>query len=377
MLLEKEKPFNEHKKNIQKRREVLKYLSLIKYLSMIIIIRWHLYDWKKRRIDYGARMCELLFVSSGFLVGYNYYARAMPATYYSSFKYAYKHLRSFYPLHIINCLFCIFKYKKKFNLTDYAITIFNFLLLKVWRSNSSSLFPNSIHFNQITWFVSDLLFCYFLSPFLLGGIQKIYNSLIIFSIIAFIRVGIEVLIKNEAKNFKDFSFHHSPIIKLMEFYLGMLMIPLFFKIKSFYDKIKNNFYLKILYSYIQIIFPIIIYFIMLIFNGKLIRGYFVLIFCLCIFLISFDYGYSSIIIKNKIFKEAMSCQLEMYLLQLNLNKILVKILKNYLSKNTELKFLIKIEFIFIISYIYRKLFREELAIIMDKIVDLFQKLLFI
>ena len=113
----------------------------------------------------------------------------------------------------------------------------------------------------------------------------------------------------------------------MEFYLGMLMIPLFFKIKCFYDKIKNKFYLKIFYSYIQIIFPIIIYFIMLKFNGKLIRGYFVLIFCLCIFLISFDYGYSSIIIKNKIFKEAMSCQLEMYLLQLNLNTILVKILK--------------------------------------------------
>jgi hypothetical protein len=164
---------------------------------MIIIIRWHIYDWKKRRIDYGARMCEFLIVSSGFLVGYNYYKRAMPATYKSSCKYAYKHLRSFYPLHIINSLYCMFKFKRKFSLSDYEIFIFNFLLLKVWRSNNPALFPKSIHFNGIAWFVSVLLFCYFMSPFLLGGIQKINNSLIIFFIVAFIRLGIEELLKME------------------------------------------------------------------------------------------------------------------------------------------------------------------------------------
>ena len=363
MLLEK--PLNENKKYSQKRREILNYISLIKFWSMILIIRWHINEKKQHKIDYGARMCEFLFVSSGFLVGYNYYKRAMPSTYNSSCKYTYKHLRSFYPLHIINSLFCIYKYKRKFNLTDYEMFIFNFLLLKVW-SNKSTF---AIHFNGITWFISALLFCYFLSPFLLGGIQNINNSVIIFSIVAFIRVGIEELIKKGAKNFMSFNFHHGPVIRLMEFYLGMLMIPLFFKIYCFYDTIQNKFYLRRCFTFIQIIFPVIIYFLMLEFNKKLARCYFVLIFCASTFLISFDYGCLSNVIKSKIFKEVMSCQMEMYLLHLSINRAIIKILNNYLKKNVELKFLISIEFIFIISYFYKKIFRGKLAIFMDKIIN--------
>ena len=112
MLLEK--PYNENKKEKkEKKREALNYISLIKYWSMILIIRKHIYKWKQHKIDYGARMCEFLFISSGFLVCYNYYKRAMPPTYNSSCKYTYKHLRTFYPLHFINSLYCIYRYKKK------------------------------------------------------------------------------------------------------------------------------------------------------------------------------------------------------------------------------------------------------------------------
>jgi peptidoglycan/LPS O-acetylase OafA/YrhL len=297
----------------------------------------------------------------------------MPTTYNSSCKYTYKHLRSFYPLHIINSLYCIYRYKKKkFDLTDYEMFIFNFLLLKVW-SNDRSF---AIHFNGLAWFISALFFCYFLSPFLLEGIQNINNSIIIFLIVSFIRIEIEELIKKGAKNFMNFNFHYGPIIRLMEFYLGMLMIPLFFKIKYLFDKNQNKIYLRRCFTFIQIIFPIIIYFVMLVLNKKLLRCYFVLIFCACIFLISYDYGYLSNIIKMKICKEVMSCPIEMYLLHISLNKLLIKILKSHFPQNVELKFLINIEFIFIISYIYKKIFREKLAIFMDKIVDLFKVYIF-
>ena len=184
MLLEKRIKEN---KNYIKKRRVLNYIALVKFLSMTLIIRWHIYQRKHPRIDFGARMCELLFVSSGFLIGYNYYERAMPATYHTSCKYTYKHLRSFYPLHIINSIYCIYIYKRHFSLTDYEIFIFNFLLLKVWSIYSSF----AMGFNGIAWFISALLFCYFLSPFLLEGNKNIKNSLIIFSFVSFIRVGQE------------------------------------------------------------------------------------------------------------------------------------------------------------------------------------------
>ena len=365
-----EKSLIENKKDNQKRRELLNYVSLIKYWSMIIIIRWHIYEWKQPKIDYGARMCEFLFISSGFLVGYNHFSREMPSTYYSSCKYTYKHLRSFYPLHIINSFYCIYKYKKKFDLTDYEMFIFNFLLLKVWSTNGSF----AMYFNGLSWFISALLFCYFLSPFLLEGIRNINNSIIIFLIVSFIRVAIEELIENGAKNFMNFNFHYGPVIRLMEFYLGMLIIPLFIKIKCFLDKKQNKICLKIFFTFIQVIFPIIIYFVMEKFNKKLLRCYFVLIFCACIFLISYDYGYLSNLVKMKICKEIMSCQMEMYLLHISLNQILIEILKNHFPKNEELKFLLKICFIFIISYIYKKLFKTKLSIFMDKIVDLLKKI---
>ena len=362
--------FNDNKRDNKKRRDTLNYIAFLKFWSMILIIRWHLYNGISHRIDYGARMCEFLFISSGFLIGYNYYERAMPSTYYASCKYTYKHLRAFYPLHTIISFYWIFTYKSKFNLTDYEILIYNFLLVNVW-SRHRKLAGS---FNGISWFVSALLFSYFLCPFLLGGIQNINNSLIIFSLVAFIRVGIEHLIKNGAKNIMDFNFHYSPVIRLMDFYLGMLMIPLFLKIKCYLDKIHNKSNLKFIFTSIQIIFPVIIYFIMLEFNNKLIRCYFVLIFCFCIFLISYDYGYLSYIFKKKLSKEIMSCQMEMYLLQRSLNTILIKVLNGHMPKNEELKFSIKVAFIFIISYIYKKKLKEKLAVFMDILFDLFKNI---
>jgi peptidoglycan/LPS O-acetylase OafA/YrhL len=182
-----------------------------------------------------------------------------------------------------------------------------------------------------------------------------------------------MIILNGAINFMDFNFHHGSAIRLMEFYMGMLMAPLYFKIKYIFDITQNKIYLKYFFTIIQLIFPVIIYYIMLKYN-HLNRCYFVLIFCVCTFLISFDYGYLSNIIKKKIYKEIMSCQMEMYLTHFELNKILSKIMKYHWIKNAELIFFEKLGFIFIISYIYRKLFRDKLAKFMDKIVDVLKKI---
>jgi peptidoglycan/LPS O-acetylase OafA/YrhL len=371
MLLEK--PFNKNNNDVKKkRREILNYLSFIKFWAMILIIRLHILIVKKHRINYGARMCEFLFISSGFLVGYNYYKREMPATYYSSCKYSYKHLKYFYPVYIMKLIYKICIYKKKFTLTDYEIIIFYILMVRDYKRNTAL----KSSFSKIPWFINVLLYLYFLSPFLLMGIKSIKNSLIIFIFFAIARLGVELLIVNGASNIMDFNFHHGCGIRLMEFYLGMLMIPLFFKIKSFLDKIKNEIYLRYFFTFIQLIFPIAIYYIMLKYN-YLRRCHFVLIFCVCIFLISFDYGYLSNTNTKKICKEIMSCQMEMYLIHKELNNILSKIIKRFWIKNTELIFLEKLGCIFIIAYIYRKLFRDKISILMDKIVDLLKKIFII
>jgi peptidoglycan/LPS O-acetylase OafA/YrhL len=291
----------------------------------------------------------------------------MPATYEASFKYAYKHLRLFYPLHFINSIYCLFHLNVEFNLTNYQMLIFNFLLVKVWSRNLNY----GMGFNGISWFISVLLFLYFLSPFLLQGIKSIKNSLILFIFVAISRLGIGLLIKNGALNFMDFNFHRGPIIRAMDFYLGMLVIPLFFKIKDFLDIAQRQLCVRCFFTIIQLLFPFVIYNIMLKYN-YLDRMYFVFIFVASTFIIGFDYGYISKIIKTKVCKEIMSCQMELYLLHPNSSSIIVKIMKNHMPKNNELIFLIKFIFIYINSYAYKKYCRDKLAKLMDKIVDLFK-----
>ena len=357
-------------KNI-KRRKSLNYIAFIKFLAMIKIIKWHIYKWKKREIEYGQRMCEILFISSGFLVGYNYYQRNMPCDYDMSFKYSYKHLRNFYPLECINLIYgIIIKPHKKFNLTELEIIISNLLIIKSWCTNIEL----AQYFTGISWFLSNLLFCYFLVPLLLKGIKLIKNSLIIFLAVCFIRILIEEIIYNGAKNIFHADFHRGPFIRLLEFYMGMLLIPSFFYIKVLLDKNKNKYCIKFMFSIIQFLCAIILYIIMLKYNKKLLRCYFVLIFSIIIFIIGFDYGLFSHLFATKLFIRLMSCQMEMYLLQKTINNIilsLAKEIKIQLILNEEMKFLIKLLIIFAIGFLYKLFLKEKLAYLMDIMASFF------
>ena len=140
-----------NKINIE-RRKSLNYLAFIKFLAMIKIIKWHIYKFKKKSIDYGARMCEILFISSGLLVGYNHYKRNIPCDYETSFRYLYKHLRNFYPLELI-LIICdyISNYKIENNIiTEIEIFLSNILMIKVWSRHRKIAFS----INAISWFLS-------------------------------------------------------------------------------------------------------------------------------------------------------------------------------------------------------------------------------
>ena len=112
-----------------KRRKHLHYIAFIKFLALLLIIKWHIFSWIKKPIDLGARMCEILFITSGFLVGYNYYGQIMPNTYKYSFKYAYKHLRIFYPLEFLTTIYSIHLKNKKLDITDIEILLLSFFMI--------------------------------------------------------------------------------------------------------------------------------------------------------------------------------------------------------------------------------------------------------
>ena len=334
--------------SIKKKLGHLHYISFLKFISMITIIKWHISIWKEKPIDYGARMCEFLFITSGFLVGYNYFLDPMEADYWQSFNYYYKHVKAFYPFYLINTLIDIYIHRDiPLNIFTYIeILIINIVVLQSW-SRYKEYVPC---FNGHTWFLSALLFCYFLTPFLLNGIKNLKRSLFLFLIISAIRIlGEELTIKG-AINLFDADFHYGPIIRLLEFYMGMLTIPIYFLIRSYLDRYQNKkTYFKIFFTFIQTCLPILIYFIMYKFNYFIPRCYFTLIFSIFIVFIGFDYGYFSNIFASLFFQLVMNCQMEMYLVQLNINHYINLLI---IKKHPINRFSIELEFAFKLIIIF-------------------------
>ena len=177
-------------------------------------------------------------------------------------------------------------------------------------------------FNGIAWFLSALVFCYFLTPFLIYGINSLKKSLILFFFIALLRILIEELVINGKFNPFDANFHTGPIIRFLEFFLGMLISPLFFLLKSYFDKYREIKSFKIIFTFFHFCLFFSIYYIILKYNNILLRCFFVLIFNAFILLFGLDYGYLSDIFANKLCQTIMSCQMEMYLFQSIINNII-------------------------------------------------------
>ena len=264
------------------KRKNLRYLGFHKFFGMYLIIRMHLHSHNTMPFDYGIRMCELLFISSGFLVGYNYYGNGMDYTYLSSFKYAYKHLRTFYPFYLINFLYGLYFYKnnRKFGLTYIELFLINFFMISNWSSHRKI----ARFYYGISWFLDNILYCYFLSPLLLLSINSLNNSLkcLFFTLLA--RILVEEFLNRGAYNIFDTNYHCGPIIRILEFYIGLLLSPLFLKLKAYLDKYQNSLVFIIFFTVIQIILPIYLCYLMIKYDKILFRCYFVLILSIYIFL---------------------------------------------------------------------------------------------
>ena len=263
---------------ITSKRTILYFIGIIKFISLIIIIKVHLYGDKKH-LFYAVRACELLFVSSGFLVGYNYIDKNVPNTFIYAFQYYYKHLRTCYPLYLLNFLYGIISHKKeiKFDINSIELFLINIFMLQVW---SRHRFLVSFY-NGISWFLHDLLICYFISPLLFIGINSNKKSLIIFIVLALTRIALDTFLYFGAFNIFDTNLHNGPIVRIFEFYLGMLIVPSFLKFKSYFDNFRNQFIFKIIFTIIPILTTVIFYSICSTYND-LLRCYYILIFCVYI-----------------------------------------------------------------------------------------------
>lgn len=338
-------------------------LTVLKFVAMLLIVWWHI-GKPSGKIDLGARACEFLFVVSGFLVGYNYFHKGMPDKISFCFKYTFNKLKKFWPLHffcllaymILNFRTCILG----FNLQQIPTLLANIFLLQAWSPDVGGV---AFSYNGVSWFLSALIFCYFISPWLITFIKKKKVAIPLFIFIALLRVYIDFCCANSCNIFK-FSIHTSPIVRALEYFMGMLMVPVFFWIK---EKIPQKRFVTVIATILEVGLLIALYFVMRNFNSVWNRSNFVLIFCAIVFFFAFDLGYFSVLCSNKYVLQIANIQLEVYLLQFIVNGYFVKFLNicNF-TVNFWTRFLLSMTILFIVSIIYKLVFENRIAKFFDK-----------
>lgn len=134
--------------------------SGLKALAVIGIIACHmgaLPGW-----DLCARMVEVLFLVSGFCMAYNHFCPSdTPAARPSGWQIVKAKLPRLYPVHFATFLLQLFFVPAWSSQTIGFILSFGLLNLTLQHAWFQS---TQFMFNNVSWFLSALLFCYFITP---------------------------------------------------------------------------------------------------------------------------------------------------------------------------------------------------------------------
>lgn len=197
-----------------------------------------------------------------------------------SIRYVLKKLERIWPIHLLAFLICL---KATMPNKDVAIiAVLNLTLLQAWSKSSEVYFA----FNGATWYLSALLFCYFCSELYLTVIRTRKSAVVGFTVLAVIRVGLEVLQKRTGGNYISLDIHVNPFIRCLEYGMGICMAPIFIALRDKHPKnttvfcIATVFEAAALGGYTHLIY-----------QNNLLRGQYVLLACGLVFIIGFGNGF--------------------------------------------------------------------------------------
>lgn len=212
------------------RKERISSFTGLKVIAILLLF-WHHGPLTVPAGDMGARPVELLIIISGFLTAYNYIDSGIGGSIGDAYRFMARHLVKFWPLHIC-ILLCYLVLSgvsgELFTGTGIARAFLNLFLLQAWSPYTSTSFA----FNGSSWFLSAILFCYFMAPFFLEFARKRKHCLLLFAILALARFLLEYACLKYKGEIFLINFHTNPLVRSMEFFMAVLLYPLFEKTKE-------------------------------------------------------------------------------------------------------------------------------------------------
>ena len=287
-------------------KEKITSLAGIKATAMLLLFVWHS-PLPDPPVDLGARMCEILFICAGFLIAYNHFDEDFPLSFDHVRKYLLGKMIKIWPIHFIAFLLAALERAAEdpqgfFKLKTLFSAIVNLSFLQAWSTDCFS-------FNGAAWFISALLFCYLMTPVFLA-IMKRSNTLILLVFCMTVRIVLELASVNDISVF-ELNFHVSPVIRCIEFFIGMLLYPVFIKLKHKCEPAKKSQNILISLAEIAVLSSYI--FLSIRFNEIWIRGYFVIVSCILVLVFSLNDGLVSKFFSLEPFCRFSKIQLEFYL----------------------------------------------------------------
>ena len=197
----------------------LKALSGVKILAVIGIIACHtgvLPQW-----DLCARMVEILFLLSGFCMAYNHYGDGFCGSFGEGWHIVRRKLPRFYPAHLATFLLQVFfvaTWAAKPLSFILSFGALNLALLQAW-------FPKTqFMFNNVAWFLSALVFCYFVTPALAAAVKRAEERRrlgLMFLLLTAIRLYIEYMCNAFPREIW-LNLHTNPLVQSLNYSLGFL-----------------------------------------------------------------------------------------------------------------------------------------------------------
>lgn len=300
--------------------EMKRILSLqsLRFFGFIFVFCIHIKEFLPFEIpDLGARGVEFFFVLSGFTMAYNYCKKDIKCSLKECFKFSYIRAKKFYLLHIITFIlaFLLIISNNKLNIILIGKAVLNIILVQSWIPSIK------FSFNGVSWFLSALLFCYFMTPAIFYVIKKIKKNFILMVLLIFFKILYETIYSKYINIDIGYFFHVFPLYQLTQYMLGCIIGTIFVDEEEEIKKQSSKFT-----SILQIIAIIFYLMAVIIGNQALWQRYMYVFFVMfLIYILAIETGIVYKILSNRILLHLGNISLELFMFHQIILRYIIRI----------------------------------------------------
>lgn len=190
----------------------------MRVIAFLMIFFAHTFNTNPVVGPLGALGVQIFLVISGYLIAIRYGNKTFDNVWLDGLRYSWKKIKKFYLLHILTLSLFVVQRLYRDKEIDPISLILNITLTQAWYP------PFSNDFNGVAWFLSAIVFIYFLVPFTVNFMSKKNTSqlLILLAVIFFFRVLVDSLAYRVFPEPLIQLLYFNPIYRYTEFLFGFI-----------------------------------------------------------------------------------------------------------------------------------------------------------